>query len=323
MFNHLRACFVLLVLTLIICCAVYPLTLWAAGRTLFPVRAEGSLVHGPDGAPIGSRLIAQSFSGDEYFQPRPSAASYNASASGASNFAASNYLLRDRIARTLGPIVRYRDSSPSGRTVQDDITAWVATQPDIVMRWATEHPGVVQAWVNADDKHKDAVTEWSKSHPDAVAEWKKANPEGSEPKPADLAVAFFTGNSTEFQKSWPKLTDDATWSVPAVFFDMWRQAHPDARLEDVPADLVMASGSGLDPHITLAGARYQLDRVAAAWAAKTKRDPVDARRIIEQVLREKGTAPLSGWVGVPLVNVLEVNTELKARMESSGRRSSH
>src|SRR5262245_7570977 len=211
MFNHLRACFVLLVLTFLICCVLYPLTLWAAGRTLFPAHADGSLVHGPDGVPIGSRLIAQSFSGDEYFQPRPSAVSYNASASGASNFAASNYLLRDRIARTLGPIVRYRDSSTSGRSVQDDILAWVSTQPDIVMRWATEHPGVAQAWVNADDKHKDAVTEWSKSHTDAVAEWKKANPEAGEPKPADLAVAFFTGNSSEFLKSWPKLIDDATW----------------------------------------------------------------------------------------------------------------
>jgi K+-transporting ATPase ATPase C chain len=316
MFNHLRACFVLLVLTLLICCVLYPLTLWSAGRTLFPAQAEGSLVRGPDGQPIGSRLIAQAFGGDEYFQPRPSAASYNASASGASNFAASNYLLRDRIARTLGPIVRFRDSSPSGRTVQDDIAAWVATQPDIVTRWATDHPGVAQAWVNADEKHKDAVTEWSKSHPDAVAEWKKANPEGGEPKPADLAVAFFTGNAAQFQKSWPKLIDDATWSVPAVFFDMWRQVHPDARLEEVPADLVMASGSGLDPHITLAGARYQLDRVVAAWAAKKKMELADVRRIVELVLREWENAPLEGWVGVPLVNVLEVNAELKAWMES-------
>src|SRR5262249_32079555 len=101
MLNHMRACLVLLILTLLICCVVYPLTLWAAGRTLFPAQAEGSLLRGPNGAPIGSRLIAQSFSGDEYFQPRPSAASYNASASGGSNYAASNYLLRDRIARTL------------------------------------------------------------------------------------------------------------------------------------------------------------------------------------------------------------------------------
>ena len=316
MFNQLRACFVLLVLTLLLCCVLYPLTLWAAGQTLFPAQAEGSLVRGPDGAPIGSRLIAQSFSGDEYFQPRPSAASYNASASGASNFAASNYLLRDRIARTLGPIVRYRDNSPSGRTTQDDITAWVATQPDIVTRWATEHPGVAQAWVNADDKHKDAVTEWSKSHLDAVAEWKKANPEGGEPKPPDLAVAYFTSNATEFQKAWPRLIDDATWSVPAVFFDMWRQTHPNVRLEDVPADLVMTSGSGLDPHITLAGARYQLDRVVAAWAAKKKMELADVRRIVELVLREWENAPLEGWVGVPLVNVLEVNAELKAWMES-------
>ena len=47
---------------------------------------------------------------------------------------------------------------------------------------------------------------------------------------------------------------------------------PDADLEPVPADMVMASGSGLDPHITLKNALYQLDRVAAKWAADTNRN---------------------------------------------------
>ena len=54
---------------------------------------------------------------------------------------------------------------------------------------------------------------------------------------------------------------------------MWLQEHPHAELQDVPGDLVTASASGLDPHITLQNAEYQLDRVAAKWAADLKRDP--------------------------------------------------
>ena len=94
---------------------------------------------------------------------------------------------------------------------------------------------------------------------------------------------------------------------------MWRQDHPDVALEEVPADFVMASGSGLDPHITLENARFQLDRVAAAWAQDTKRDAGQMRADIEQLLRRKAFAPGAGLFGVPMVNVLELNLELRAR----------
>ena len=71
---------------------------------------------------------------------------------------------------------------------------------------------------------------------------------------------------------------------------MWLQSHPDADLEPVPADMVMASGSGLDPDITLANALWQLDRVAPAWAKKTNGDEVKLHKDIEQLLREKSRA---------------------------------
>ena len=63
--------------TVIICCLIYPLAVWAIGQTLFPFTANGSMVNGPDGKPVGSLLIAQPFTKDEYFWPRPSAASYD------------------------------------------------------------------------------------------------------------------------------------------------------------------------------------------------------------------------------------------------------
>src|SRR5260370_24525829 len=129
---HLRANLWLFVLTLGLCCVLYPLVLWLVGLKIFPQQALGSLLI-VKGKPIGSRLIAQSFQGDEYFQPRPSAGGYNASASGGSNLSPSNYLLRDRVARTLGPIARYQGKSPTGKTGQEDLVGWLNTKPNQVV----------------------------------------------------------------------------------------------------------------------------------------------------------------------------------------------
>ena len=100
---------------------------------------------------------------------------------------------------------------------------------------------------------------------------------------------------------------------------MWLQEHPEVDLERVPGDMVMSSGSGLDPHITLDNAIWQLDnRVAAAWAKKTgTTDEKKLRDQIEQLLRDKSHAPLGGLVGVPLINVLEVNLALKDRYQKA------
>jgi K+-transporting ATPase c subunit len=82
-------------------------------------------LYGSSGKPVGSALIAQPFTRDEYFQPRPSAASYNASASSSAALAASNPALRARVAATLGPIVRYKSGPQAGRIVAPDIEQWI------------------------------------------------------------------------------------------------------------------------------------------------------------------------------------------------------
>ncbi len=82
------------------------------------------MVKDPDGKVVGSLLIAQPFTKDEYFQPRPSACSYDASASASSALAASNYALRDRVATALGPIVTYKGGPKDGKPVAPDIEAW-------------------------------------------------------------------------------------------------------------------------------------------------------------------------------------------------------
>ncbi|MFD2026224.1 potassium-transporting ATPase subunit KdpC [Promicromonospora aerolata] len=80
----------LLALTLVTGLA-YPLAMTAVGQAVFPWQANGSLVRS-DGAPttsrdeaVGSALVAQGFTGAEYFHPRPSAGEYDTLASGGSN----------------------------------------------------------------------------------------------------------------------------------------------------------------------------------------------------------------------------------------------
>ena len=72
----------------------------------------------------------------------------------------------------------------------------------------------------------------------------------------------------------------------------------------VPADLVTASGSGLDPDISLAAAYYQADRVA-----RTRR--LDAARV-RALIAAQARRSLLGVIGSPRVNVLEINLALDA-----------
>lgn len=334
--SHVRANLWLLFLTVLLCSVLYPLVLLGIGQTVFHDKAQGSLITDAQGRPIGSQLIAQPFTADEYFQPRPSAASYNGAASGASNWAASNYLLRDRVARQLGPIVKYRGGPKKGQLAGSDIESWFQKdhfqgKPGIVAQWAALHSTVAQNWVKADKLNAAYVADWQKAHPKDVAEWVKANPGTPEPKPEDLAGPFFTDFSQAHPGAFPSAVEHKTpdgktekkiepvkegADIQAGFFDMWLQEHPEADLERVPADMVMASGSGLDPDITMSNALWQLERVAAAWAKNTGAS--DAKPLhdqIEQLLWKKSFAPLGGLVGVPLVNVLELNLALRDRYQ--------
>jgi K+-transporting ATPase ATPase C chain len=115
-------------------------------------------------------------------------------------------------------------------------------------------------------------------------------------------------------KSQTSVQPVATGSdIQSIFFDMWRQDHAGAPLADVPGDMVTTSGSGLDPHITLQNAEYQLDRVASKWAADTKREPAQVHGEIEQVLQADAAAPMGGLWGEKIINVLQVNLELRKK----------
>jgi K+-transporting ATPase ATPase C chain len=325
---HFRANLWLLVLTVFLCCVLYPAALWVVGQVFFPEEAAGSLIYKADGkTPVGSRLIGQPFADDKYFWPRPSAAGngYDASASGGSNLAASNPKLRGRIAQLLGKVARYRN----GKMVGDDVEAWFvdasAHGRDLTAKWAEECPTLAKMWATSSKLTRTYVTNWADEHSTVKDEWKAANADVTgEPKPDDLASFFFrsyvkahpgtfpctvefqTGGKKEIQIKPDTKGDD----IRQVFFDFWLREHPAeaADIEPVPADMVMASGSGLDPHITLKNAEYQAPRVAHARQGKITVEEV------KQLAARMAFRPLAGVSGdEPIVNVLELNLALDQR----------
>lgn len=72
----------------------------------------------------------------------------------------------------------------------------------------------------------------------------------------------------------------------------------------VPVDLVTASGSGLDPHLSLAAARYQAARVARARGLELA--------TVNHLIAESTEDRTLGWLGEPRVNVLLLNLGLDA-----------
>ena len=94
----------------------------------------------------------------------------------------------------------------------------------------------------------------------------------------------------------PALTDAVKARIAAL-----RAADP-ANTASIPVDLVTASASGLDPHISVAAAQYQVARVAAARAMP----PATLQQLIEQ----QRQSPLLGFLGEPTVNVLRLNMAL-------------
>ena len=94
----------------------------------------------------------------------------------------------------------------------------------------------------------------------------------------------------------PALVDAVKGRIAAL-----KAVDPD-NLMAVPVDLVTASASGLDPHISLAAALYQVERVA-----RVRKLPSET---VQQLVKQHTESALMGFIGEARVNVLKLNLEL-------------
>jgi K+-transporting ATPase ATPase C chain len=96
----------------------------------------------------------------------------------------------------------------------------------------------------------------------------------------------------------PRLEEATAGRVAAL-----KAADPQGN-ELIPIDLVTASGSGLDPHISIAAARYQAERVAKARVLSLNQ--------VQNLIDKYTEGRQFGFLGEPRVNVLELNLALDA-----------
>jgi K+-transporting ATPase ATPase C chain len=148
----------------VILCGLYPLVVCGLGQVIFPHQANGSLIVDKNGAVRGSELLGQSFSGPQYFHPRPSAAGngYDPTQSGGSNLGPTSSNLVNNI---IGNIAQYRSDNPNLSTNSpvpaDAVTAsGSGLDPDISEKNAAiQIPRVAQARGLSEDKVRTLVDE--------------------------------------------------------------------------------------------------------------------------------------------------------------------
>lgn len=124
----LRPAIVLTLLFALLLGIVYPLALTGIGQLAFPGQANGSLLRDARGTIIGSSLIAQGFTGDRYFHPRPSAAGkgYDGLASAGSNLGPASQALADRVKAD----VAANQAKAPGQSVPADLVTTSASGLD-------------------------------------------------------------------------------------------------------------------------------------------------------------------------------------------------
>ena len=169
MLNQLRPALVVVTGLTLLTGLAYPLAITGIAGVLFPRQAAGSLVT-VDGKVVGSSLIAQGFSSDKYFHPRPSATTvtdpkdhtktipkaYAADSSGASNLGPTNKALIDRVKNDVDKL----QAENPGMAVPPDLVTTSASglDPDISPEGASfQIPRIAKARNMSVDRLRELV----------------------------------------------------------------------------------------------------------------------------------------------------------------------
>ncbi|MDF3341704.1 potassium-transporting ATPase subunit C [Mycolicibacterium septicum] len=275
--QHAAALRALLVLTVILGIG-YPIFIWLVAQIPgLRDKADGSLIE-VNGKPVGSSLIGQSFTDADgnplprYFQSRPSAAGdgYDPMATSASN---------------LGPesIVDTPDK-PSLLTLVCSRSAAVGELDGVdgARPFCTgDGVGAVLSVIGPRDARGNVI------RPTKVV---------SVNQPCDTTKTPFVDTYDGVRVECAKAGEDYS---TGLIVPIRGNAPADPA---VPADAVTASGSGLDPHISLAYADLQVNRVAKARGLNPE--------LVRSMVAQHTDGRTLGFFGEPRVNVLELNIAL-------------
>lgn len=294
--QHWAALRALLVLTLIVGLA-YPVLIWLIAQIPgLRANANGSIIE-VDGKPVGSSLIGQSFTDSDgnalpqYFQSRPSAAGdgYDPLATSASN------LGPESIVDTPGDPSLPEDDNGAKSSLLTLVCSRSAAVGELEgvngsRPFCTgDGVGAVLSVIGPRDARGNVV------HPTKVV---------SVNEPCDTTKTPFLNTYEGVRVECAKYGED--YSMGQIT-PIRGSAPADPA---VPSDAVTASGSGLDPHISIAYADLQVNRVAKARGVNPE--------AIRQAVADHSAGRLLGFFGEPRVNVLELNLELDQKYPAKG-----